>query len=650
MPAEARCGTYEVFENRTSQTGRKIPLKIVVLPATGPGRLPDPFVYFAGGPGEAAIPWGLYVAEGRLPSLRQKRDVLLVDLRGTGMSGGLFCPELQGNESVQGFLDDFLPTEKVRACRDRLKKEGVDLSWYTTDATVDDVEEVRTALGYGPLNLMGTSYGTRLVLTYLRRHPRSVRTATLEGILPPDVRHLLLMPRNTQAALDGLITECEGDPACRGAFPKLREEVDAVLRRATVDPVRIELINPEAGQIQELRLTRTAVAQTLRYMLYTPVDGLRVPLELHLAAQGDWKPLALSARFHSGMGGSAEALYQSVTCAEDVAPIRDEEIAAAVAGTFLGDFRLRRQKAACEGWPVRDLDPDLQTPVVSDVPALLISGERDPATPPSNGERAARTLKRARHLVVADAAHSTDGLEGADCVSGLIAAFVEAGTPEGLDTSSCLSRIRRPDFPLSFGDPEVALAQADLERLPGSYALEGGPTARVDLLGNRVRFGMGRGPGYLLIPTSPTRFRVEGLPPGHKVAFQVTEGKVTGLTLSQPGRPDLVMTRSATPQSAAEPEVTVAQADLERLQGSYASQEMGMVVKVDLQGNRARLSITQGPPFPPALLIPTSPTRFRWEGEGLAPGLAVVFQVTEGKATALTIVQPGAPEVVLTRQ
>ncbi|MFL6195986.1 MAG: alpha/beta fold hydrolase, partial [Thermoanaerobaculia bacterium] len=242
MPAGALCGTHEVFENRAARTGRKIPLQIVVLPAAGPGPLPDPFVYFAGGPGEGSISEGLFIAE-QLASLSQKRDVLLVDLRGTGKSGGLFCTELKGEDAVQGFLDDFLPTGKIQACRDRLKKE-VDLSWYTTDAAVDDVEEVRTALGYGPLNLMGTSYGTRAVLTYLRRHPRSVRTAALDGVLAPDARLPLGMARATQEALDGLIAECEGDPACRGAFPKLRQELDAVLRRVTAEPVRVELAGP----------------------------------------------------------------------------------------------------------------------------------------------------------------------------------------------------------------------------------------------------------------------------------------------------------------------------------------------------------------------------------------------------------------------
>ncbi len=543
MPPEARCGTYEVFENRATRTGRKIPLHVVVLPATGPDRLSDPFVYFAGGPGEASIPWGLWEIR-QLPELRKRRDVLLIDLRGTGMSDGLFCEELKGSGEVQDFLDDFLATDKLRACRDRLGKER-DLSWYTTDAAVDDVEEVRTALGYGPLNLMGVSFGTRAALTYLRRHPASVRTATLEGIVRPDERYPLGSARYAQDALDGLIVECQGDPTCRGAFPALRQDVDAVLKRVAdpAQPVQVELTDPETGQPVKLRLTGTGLAQTLRYMLYSVVDAARLPLEVHLAAQGDWKPLALTARLQGSIfDEQAEGFFQSVTCAEDVAFIHDDEIAAAVAGTFLGDFRVRRQKEACAGWPTRDLGPDVQSPVVSDVPVLLLSGERDAATPAANGERVARTLKRSRHVVIPDSAHGTDGMEGEDCEAGLIAAFIDAGAAEGLDTS-CVARMQRPDFVLSFGDPEVKVARIDLERLVGTYTgKDGRPTATVDMVAGRVRFGIGKGPRYLLIPTSPTHFRVEGLPPGHRVAFEVMESRATSLVLSQPGRPDLKMT------------------------------------------------------------------------------------------------------------
>ena len=101
--------------------------------------------------------------------------------------------------------------------------------------------------------------------------------------------------------------------------------------------------------------------------------------------------------------------------------------------------------------------------------------------------------------------------------------------------------------------------------------------------------------------------------------------------------------------AATDPEVKVDTADLERLVGSYADEEMGFAFQVDLVGDRLRLTVTEGPPFPPSLLIPTSPVRFRWEGEGLAPGLAVVFQGSGEKATALTVLQPGKPEVMAKR-
>jgi pimeloyl-ACP methyl ester carboxylesterase len=552
MPAEARCGTWEVFENREARTGRKIPLHVVVLPATGPDRLTDPLVYFAGGPGDASIPEGLAVVR-ELASLRRKRDALLVDLRGTGQSGGLSCTELKGDASGQGFLDSFFPADKVRACRDRLKKE-VDLSWYTTDAAVDDVEEVRTALGYGPLNLIGGSYGTRAVLTYMRRHSRSVRTATLDGVVAPDARVPLGLARATQKALDGLIAECEGDAACHDAFPKLRTELDAVVRQVTSEPVRVELKDPN-GQPMEIRLSRSGLLQTLRYKLYVPSEAAQIPAAIHEAAQGNWKPLAVSARLYGNITRStAEGFYLSVTCAEDVAFIRDEAVAPAVAGTLLGDFRIRQQKAACEGWPTRALGPEVQAPVVSDVPALLISGERDPATPAYDGERVARTLKHARQVVIPDAGHGRDGMRDEGCIVGLATAFIEAGKAEGLDTS-CVAGIRRPDFVL-------------------------------------------------------------GLVPFDKPA---------------------------------EPEVAVARADLGRLVGSYTAPEMGVLLKVELVEDRLRLSVLQGPPFPPALLIPTSPTRFRWEGEGLAPGLMVEFVLAGDKASALKIVQPGKPELILAR-
>jgi pimeloyl-ACP methyl ester carboxylesterase len=532
VPPGSRCGTYEVWENRAAKSGRKIPLRVLVIPATGPNPLPDAITLFGGGPGESSVAIAPDAIEIFGP-LRGRRDILLVDFRGTGGSGGLFCHELQGRAGLQASLEHYLAPDQVRACAERLK-DTADFSQYHNDYSVDDVEEVRAALGYEKLNIYGGSGGSRSALVYLRRHPGSVRTAVLSGVVPPDERGPFHMARHAQRALDGLVAECAADATCQGAFPRLREEAATVLQRADKDPAVVTVTEGGTGQPVEVRMTRNAVAQTLRYMLYRPLSASLLPLNIHLAAQGDWSALAESAAFSFGGGDLpqiADGYYLSLTCAEDLPFIREEEIPAAIQGPFLGDFRIRKQQAACAAWPVPPVDRSFLDPVVSDVPTLLLSGERDPVTPPGNAERTARTLKNSLHVVTPDAGHGSYGIEGAlECVDGLMIRFIEAGRVQGLDTS-CLSGLRRPAFALR-RDPEVTLAADQLARLTGTYKdRERGIEVRVEARGNLLRVLQEEQPSLTLRAISPTRFRIEGMPPGSYVNFQVTDGRVTSFTL-----------------------------------------------------------------------------------------------------------------------
>lgn len=437
VPNEARCGTYEVFEDRDARAGRKIALNVAVLPALGPDRLPDPIAFFDGGPGEPSVSDAAW-HEANLKPLRLRRDILLVDARGTGSSAPLFCEESEAAR-LQGYLNDFLPVDQVRACRDLLQKRA-DLSQYTTSRIVDDMAEVSAALGYDKVNLMGTSYGTRAVLVFLRRHPERVRTATIFGVLPTDVG-VLLTARNAQEALEALFAACASEPACAAAFPDLRAEVSAVLRRVEEKPVPVEITDPETEKKVSLVLTREGVAQTLRYMLYGDFGRARLPLAVHQAAGGDFRFLAEMAwLFGSAVTSGSRGLYLSVVCAEDMGFLREEEISAAVAGTFLGDFRIRRQLAACKEWPAAKLGREFLDPVVSDAPVLALSGEHDPATPPENGRQVVRHLKHGRLIVVPHRAHGVVGVEGSDCVVGVIDQFINAGSAEKLDTA-CIERM-----------------------------------------------------------------------------------------------------------------------------------------------------------------------------------------------------------------
>jgi len=190
---KAKCGTYEVFENRAKKNGRKISLKIVVLPATTDKREPDPVVYFAGGPGSAATDDASGLAQA-FPQILAHRDMLFVDQRGTGGSHPLDC-KFYDQADPQTYLGYFFPLDDVRKCREQLEPNS-DLKLYVTTIAADDMDEVREALGYERLNLFGGSYGTRAALTYLKRHPQHVRTAMLQGRSPGRLATSTTYPRS----------------------------------------------------------------------------------------------------------------------------------------------------------------------------------------------------------------------------------------------------------------------------------------------------------------------------------------------------------------------------------------------------------------------------------------------------------------------
>lgn len=449
---EARCGTYEVFENRaasgTTNKGRKIALRVVVIPAREKPVAPDPVVFFEGGPGASVVESGPGIAEELAEALRH-RDLLLVDARGTGGSHPLHCPQPEGVRRVEETLDTFMDPAAVRRCRALLEKDN-DLTQYTTDTIVDDVDEVRAALGYGPVNVMGASYGTRAALVFLRRHPESVRTVMISSVLPASARIPTHLAEHTQAAFDRVVADCAAEAACHAAFPNPRADLDTVLARLAKEPAKVK-VRDEDGREQTLNLSKNGAVQTVRYLLYRPAGVREIPLLLHRAAAGDFGALGQTAYdiANALLLSSPDGLYLSVTCAEDVAFVDRQKAERLAAGTFVGDFRLRQQLAACAEWPAAKLPASFLEPVRSEVPVLILSGDNDPGTPLAWAEEVARTLPKSRIFVVPGGTHTFYGLEGVECIDRVTADFVNRGTAEGLDVEGCRKMIRRPPFATS---------------------------------------------------------------------------------------------------------------------------------------------------------------------------------------------------------
>jgi pimeloyl-ACP methyl ester carboxylesterase len=439
--ATAQCHRLSVYENQTTRRGRTISLRIVVLPATGENKASDAVVYLAGGPGQAATElMGDALFEGG--GVRQHRDVVFADQRGTGGSHPLLCQFYGPPDHPQTYFDAFLPIEKVRACRESLERDA-DLAQYTTSASVEDLEEIRSALGYQQLTLVGGSYGTRLAMEYVRRYELRVRAVILDSAVTPANHVPENFGRLAARALDALLDECLGDPNCARAFPAIRDEARQVFDRLRQRSVTATAAHPATRQPAEVTLTRDHVAEAIRYLMYSSRGASRVPLYLHEAFNGNFSPIAdYLMRWRAR--GTFDGLYLSITCAEDV-PLVAADAAKRDDPTYLGGYRVRQQRAACAAWP-RGARPDAsRTPVTTAVPILLTSGTLDPVTPAENGDRIAQTLSHSLHVRVPSGGHSPVGLTGLDCLDDLKRTFIERGRAEGLDTS-CVARIARPGF------------------------------------------------------------------------------------------------------------------------------------------------------------------------------------------------------------
>lgn len=335
-PTDAYCGKLEVLEDRAAKTGRKIRLKIVVLPGLSRENAPDPLFYLEGGPGGAATKKARFIRDS-FRQVQRDRDIVLVDQRGTAGSGPLNCKS--GND---GDDDTLSPEEAQKRSAEKLKQclagYQADVRLCTTSIAMDDLDDVRAFLGYDRINLYGSSYGTRASIEYVRRHGMRLRSVILDGVAPADMRLPLYVARDGQRALDLLLRDCARDAACNQRFPALSDRVNRTLARLRAKPEKVRIMHPRTGKELEIEVRASMVAGVLFNAFYSSQITTLIPLLLERAEAGDYRGLFA---FGSQTGERLEdfmsvGMQMSVLCAEDGPRIDDASIEREAAGTFMG--------------------------------------------------------------------------------------------------------------------------------------------------------------------------------------------------------------------------------------------------------------------------------------------------------------------------
>jgi pimeloyl-ACP methyl ester carboxylesterase len=436
---ELFCGKLTVFENRETRSGRTIDLNVVVLPAFDQKTKAEPLFDLAGGPGaSSADAAGFYAGPGK--EYRRRHDVVCVDQRGTGKSNRLAIPR---ERTPSYYLSEMYPVDYVTKLRHELEKHA-DLTKYTTSVAMDDLDDVRAWLGYDKINLFGTSYGTRAALVYMRRHSDRVRSAILLAVAPTDLKMPLHHSESAARAMELLLGECDRDAACHTAFPRAREEWTNVLTQLEKQSAQVEYSSGKAAT-STVEIQRGVFAEKIRSWMYDRDQAARIPLIVHHAVVGDFGPFLRQAIAPSIPDIVADGVYLSVTCAEDVPFIKQEEATELNADNPFGNYRVFQQTRACEMWPRGEVPADFLEPVRSNAPVLIFSGNMDPVTPPAYGEEVAKHLSNSRHVVIPQAGHGVDGLKDPGCVDRIAIEFLDKGDAKNLDVS-CIDGMAPPPF------------------------------------------------------------------------------------------------------------------------------------------------------------------------------------------------------------
>jgi pimeloyl-ACP methyl ester carboxylesterase len=436
IKSQVRCGTLQVPENYSKKDGPQLSINLAILPAIDSSNENLPLMFLAGGPGQAAVemagPLNKMFAE-----TRKTRDIIMVDQRGTGKSHALECPDIEALDSYTIIPED-LNQQEIKDC---IAQFSGDLSQFNSENAIRDFDAIREALGHKQLNLYGGSYGTRAALVYMRMFPDAIRSVVLDSVGPIEVP-IGLFGQSSARSFRLLLKHCQEEESCNKAYPQLAQEFKQLLIRLEQSPVKMTIPHPRLGTNTEFVISRGKMIGPIFSSLYSIERRSIVPLIIHQAFLGNYLPLAGMIAASEGAGGIYPGLLFNITCNEDYPRINDAMFAKDAANSFGGDDSHKSFKIACPVWPKYTPSKDFTNPVTANIPTLILSGDLDPVTPPSNGEYPAQTLPNSHHIVVEQASH---GAIGSPCALSVMQEFLTTLKPKELD-QTCFDKLPKETF------------------------------------------------------------------------------------------------------------------------------------------------------------------------------------------------------------
>jgi pimeloyl-ACP methyl ester carboxylesterase len=373
-------------------------LAVVVIKSEQQPSWPEPVVYISGGPG---YPLTVYAAHQARTPYAPRRDLILVDQRGTGKSEPSLCPELDSKLLATALAFAASATEQAfaarqaayLACRDQAIGRGLDLRDFGTRVTAEDLEWVRKALQIVRWNVYGESYGTTVAMTLAALHPDTIRTLVLDSIYPPDPAPL--WSTTVTDARNAFFANCAHDNVCATSYPELAETYRETLARLDQKPLPVT-VPPQMRQPDDrVMLTASLFEAVVTNLLYYPTAYPNLPRVIQSVHDSEPQGVeqflgpVLAAQL-AAAATQNRATHAAVECRDRPHYRRDLPVGAQ-------GLDRRQLYGVCARWS--DVGPPPLVPAGTPVPTLVLAGQFDPVARPHLSRHVADLVGRSARFV-----------------------------------------------------------------------------------------------------------------------------------------------------------------------------------------------------------------------------------------------------------
>lgn len=473
-PGDIECGLLQVPENRENPDSRFIELHFVKLNSTwddeleededdeeetnlAPGKRDDVVIYLTGGPGAHAT---IYVERFKEHGILKHRDMYILEQRGIGYSDD-FCPEYSARKPERFDVETFEKQQEASIsaaadCAANAKAAGVDISGYNTIENARDVHAFRRALGLKQWNVWGISYGTILGQAYIKEDPEGIRAIVLDSIVPLNARDDFQYWQVVKAYdrdLQKLDELCRADAACAQEYPDLGERLRQATKTVLGNPIVVDVKDTELYPSGEARIFADIAAFLPFVLLYEQTNYPGLPGMIYAWAdiverRDETLFRALAQAGDAGFGGISQGMYNAILCldgyteAQIDAGTADRE-AFPVLANAIGSKQFD-QKAAqnCRDAGMAPRDGVQYEPVSTDIPALIVTGDMDPITPPPLAKAILPGFSNATYVEFPFTGHGP--LRSVDCGGDLLNLFFD--DPNAEPDLSCVDEMEAPEF------------------------------------------------------------------------------------------------------------------------------------------------------------------------------------------------------------